>query len=98
MLTADEQRQLDELIRRASEEDEDFLVEIRKGERACLLPFRHARQWIEREFGISDAEPPSGKAAPRPRVTPDGEPSGEVRQDSGTERKISERYFGKRDE
>ncbi len=64
-LKPEEQKLLDDLIRRSQEDDDqDYEVEIFSGDKGARIPMAKAAAWLHKEFGIGDAPaaPPAGDA------------------------------------
>lgn len=59
-LTADEQKLLDELTAKASQQDadSDYEIEIFSGDKGARIPFSQGQAWLYKEFGIGEAPAP----------------------------------------
>ncbi len=70
---SDIQAQIDALTQELenADDDEDFEVEIFKDGKGARLPFRHSKQWLTNELGIS-FDKPGAPAAPQGGTPPDG--------------------------
>lgn len=91
-LTPDQQKQLDKLtaLANADDDDEDYEIEIREGDRSARVPYRKGKDWLETHFGISLA-PPSDDAG-----NDDGNDNGGGDDtNSKSKSRTSQKYFGK---
>ncbi len=59
-LTAEQQKQLDDLTKLAEAPDEeDFEVEIFDGDKGARVPYSKGRSWLQKTFGIDLGDPPA---------------------------------------
>ncbi len=70
-LTAEQQKQLDDLTKLAEAPDEeDFEVEIFDGDKGARVPYSKGRSWLQKTFGIDLGEPPSEEEEPESEEPP----------------------------
>lgn len=96
-LTPEQQKTLDELtaLAESPDDDNDFEIEIRNGDRAARIPYHKGRSYLQEHFGI-DLDPPE---ADQDQVSdPEADPApgkGKNVKRAKTEReRTSTRYFG----
>jgi hypothetical protein len=86
-LTADQQKQLDDLTALASApDDDDYEIEICNGDRRARVPYRKGRSYLQEHFGI-DLDPPAADA--------DDTETGDGKDPNPPDTRVSGKYFGK---
>jgi hypothetical protein len=79
-LTAEQQKQLDDLTAlAAAEDDSDFEIEIGSGDNFARVPYSKGRSWLQKTFGIDlDPEPEPEPEPVKGSKAKDGDDKGGV--------------------
>jgi len=74
-LSPEKRAELEALLAADDQDDDDFEIEIRDGDRAARIPYSRGRSYLQKHFGIDldpepEPEPEPGKGA-KPKAVPD---------------------------
>lgn len=95
-LTPEQQKTLDELtaLAESPDDDNDFEIEIRNGDRAARVPYRKGRSYLQEHFGIDLDPPPDDGTDDGTEADPAPGMGKNVKRAKAERERTSTRYFG----
>ena len=76
-LSPEKRAELEALLAADDQDDDDFEIEIRDGDKAARIPYSRGRSYLQKHFGIDldpepEPEPEPGKGTKTPAKSADG--------------------------